>query len=111
MNGKLGASNNFAKGFFTEGFWIKIKVYLEFQRKILMFLGAEISQELMEIIRKVAEECDLVHGFQILHNVSGGTGGGLGSLLIDNIRQDYSDRMLSTYSIFPSLSMSQVVVG
>jgi hypothetical protein len=64
----------------------------------------------METIRKLAEECDLVHGFQFIHSVSGGCGGGLGSLLIDNIRQEYSDRIIKTYSIFPALSMSQVVV-
>ncbi|CAF1569525.1 unnamed protein product [Rotaria magnacalcarata] len=90
INGKMSASNNFAKGFFTE--------------------GAEILPELMDTIRRVAEECDLVHGFQFLHSISGGAGGGLGSLLIDNIRQEYLDRIIKTYSIFPALSMSHVVV-
>ncbi|CAF4335203.1 unnamed protein product [Rotaria sp. Silwood2] len=90
INGKMSASNNFAKGYFTE--------------------GVEMLPELMDIIRKIAEECDLVHGFQFLHSISGGVGGGLGSLLIDNIRQEYSDRILKSYSIFPALSMSQVVV-
>ena len=64
----------------------------------------------MEIIRKVAEECDLVHGFQFVHSISGGTGGGFGSLIMDNIRQEYSDRIIKSYSIYPALSMSQVVV-
>ncbi|CAF0809546.1 unnamed protein product [Rotaria sp. Silwood1] len=90
INGKMSASNNFAKGYFTE--------------------GAEILPESMDIIRKIAEECDLVHGFQFLHSISGGAGGGLGSLLIDYIRQEYSDRIIKSYSIFPALSMSQVVV-
>ena len=66
--------------------------------------------ELVEKIRRVAEECDRVHGFQFLHAVSGGCGGGLGSLLLDQTRQEYADRMIKTYSIFPTLSMSQVVV-
>jgi hypothetical protein len=64
----------------------------------------------MEIIRKIAEECDLVHGFQFIHSVSGGAGGGLGSLVIDHIREEYSDRIIKSYSIFPALSISQVVV-
>ena len=67
--------------------------------------------DLLEIIRKVSEECDLVHGFQFLHSISGGAGGGLGSLVMDNIREDYPDRIIKSYSIFPALSMSQVVVG
>lgn len=74
-------------------------------------LGAEILPELLEKIRRMAEECDLVHGFQFVHNVSGGAGGGLGALLIDHIRQEYSDRMIKSYSVFPALSMSQIVVG
>ncbi|UJR36591.1 hypothetical protein I4U23_029310 [Adineta vaga] len=86
----MSASNNFAKGFFTE--------------------GAELLPELIEKIRRIAEECDLVHGFQFVHGISGGCGGGLGSLLLDHIRQEYSDRMIKSYSIFPALSMSQVVV-
>lgn len=75
------------------------------------FLGAEMLPGIMEVIRRVAEECDLVHGFQFLHSVSGGAGGGFGALLIDHIREEYSDRIIKSYSIFPALSMSQVVVG
>ncbi len=66
--------------------------------------------ELIEIIRKVAEECDLVHGFQFIHSISEDAGGGLGSLVIDHIREEYSDRIIKSYSIFPALSISQVVV-
>ena len=65
----------------------------------------------MEMIRKVAEECDLVHAFQFIHSISGGTGGGFGSLLIDQIREEYADRIQTSFSILPALSMSQVVVG
>ncbi|CAF1438140.1 unnamed protein product [Adineta steineri] len=90
INGKTSTSNNFAKGFFTE--------------------GAEMLPELIEIIRKITEECDLVHGFQFVHSVSGGSGGGLGALLIDNIRREYSDQIIKSYSIFPALSMSQIVI-
>lgn len=64
----------------------------------------------MDVVRKVAEECDLVHGFQFVHSISGGAGGGFGSLIIDQIREEYSDRIRASYSIFPALSMSQVVV-
>lgn len=77
----------------------------------MLLLGAEILPEMMDKIRRIAEECDLVHGFQLVHSISGGAGGGFGSLLIDHIRQEYSDRMIKSYSIFPSLSMSQVVVN
>ncbi|CAF1032027.1 unnamed protein product [Adineta ricciae] len=90
VNGNMSASNNFAKGFFTE--------------------GAEILPELLEKIRQLAEECDVVHGFQFLHSIRGGCGGGLGSLLLDHIRQEYPDRIIKSYSIVPALSMSQVFI-
>jgi len=34
------------------------------------------------VIRKEAEACDRLQGFQVLHALGGGTGSGLGSLLI-----------------------------
>ena len=36
----------------------------------------------------------------------GGTGSGMGTLLIYKIKEEYPDRMLSTYSVFPSPKVS-----
>ena len=36
----------------------------------------------MDAVRKEAEECDCLHGFQITHALGGGTGSGLGMLAI-----------------------------
>lgn len=80
-------------------------------RSLGSFLGSEILSKSMETIRKVAEECDLVHGFQLIHSISGGAGGGFASLLIDHLREEYPDRIRTSFSIFPALSLSQVVVG
>ncbi len=40
----------------------------------------------------------------------GGTGSGLGTLLICKIREEFPDRIMSTYSIVPSPKVSEVVV-
>ncbi|KAI0709936.1 beta-tubulin 2 [Earliella scabrosa] len=90
VTGNTGAGNNWAKGFYTE--------------------GAELMDTILEFVRKQAEPCDALQGFQLLHSLGGGTGSGLGSLLLSKFREEYPDRMLSTYSILPSPKVSETVV-
>lgn len=40
------------------------------------------------------------------HSLGGGTGSGMGTLLIAKIREEYPDRILSTYSVIPSAKVS-----
>ena len=42
--------------------------------------------------------------------IGGGTGSGLGSLLLAKIREEYPDRMLATFSVFPSPKVSETVI-
>jgi len=37
-----------------------------------------------------------------LHSLGGGTGAGLGSLMLNKLREEYPDRMMATFSILPS---------
>ena len=52
----------------------------------------------------------VVTGFQVCHSLGGGTGSGMGTLLISKIREEYPDRMLLTFSVFPSPKVSDTVV-
>jgi tubulin beta len=88
--GTSGAGNNWAKGFYTE--------------------GQEIIDSILDTTRKEAEGTDCLQGFQLFHSLGGGTGSGLGSLLIGKLREEYPDRVLSTYSIVPSPKVSDTVV-
>jgi hypothetical protein len=38
--------------------------------------GAELIDNIMDIIRKEAENCDCLQGFQLTHSLGGGTGSG-----------------------------------
>lgn len=49
-------------------------------------------------------------GFQVCHSMGGGTGSGMGTLLISKIREEYPDRMMVTFSIVPSPKVSDTVV-
>merc|ERR1711950_63014 len=57
-----------------------------------------------------AEGCDCLQGFQMCHSLGGGTGSGMGTLLISKIREEYPDRMMCTFSVFPSPKVSDTVV-
>jgi hypothetical protein len=52
----------------------------------------------------------LAAGFQVCHSLGGGTGSGMGTLLISKIREEYPDRMMLTFSVFPSPKVSDTVV-
>lgn len=45
---------------------------------------------------------DLLQGFQLTHSLGGGTGSGMGTLLISKIREEYPDRIMNTFSVMPS---------
>lgn len=88
--GQSGAGNNWAKGHYTE--------------------GAELVENCLDVLRRESETCDVLQGFQVTHSLGGGTGSGLGTLLVSSIREEYPDRMMCTYSVFPSPKVSNTVV-
>lgn len=88
--GQTGAGNNWAKGHYTE--------------------GAELIDSVLDVVRKEAEGCDCLQGFQLCHSLGGGTGSGMGTLLISKVREEYPDRIMGTFSIIPSPKVSDTVV-
>ena len=66
--GQSGAGNNWAKGHYTE--------------------GAELIDSTLDVVRKETEACDCIQGFQLTHSLGGGTGSGMGTLLISKIREE-----------------------
>merc|ERR1711966_444603 len=88
--GQTGAGNNWAKGHYTE--------------------GAELIDSVLDVVRKEAEGCDCLQGFQITHSLGGGTGSGMGTLLISKVREEYPDRIMETFSVVPSPKVSDTVV-
>ena len=55
----------------------------------------------MDQIRKQAEFADCLDGFQLLHSMGGGTGSGLGSLILEFITDEYPEKIVQTFSVFP----------
>ena len=52
----------------------------------------------------------IMTGLQIFHSLGGGTGSGMGTLLISKIREEYPDRMMLTFLVFLSPKVSDTVV-
>ena len=43
---------------------------------------------MLDVVRKEAEGCDCLQGFQMCHSLGGGTGSGMGTLLISKVREE-----------------------
>jgi tubulin beta len=46
----------------------------------------------------------------LTHSLGGGTGAGIGILLISKVREEYPDRVMETFSVIPSPKVSDTVV-
>jgi tubulin beta len=89
VSGQTGGFSNFAKGFWSE--------------------GSELIDAVMDKVRAEAEGCDCLQSFQICHSLGGGTGAGLGALLVSKVREEYPV-LIAIYSVFPSSRVSDTVV-
>ncbi len=85
-----GTSGNYARSWFAGG-------------KILL-------DDVLERCRYEAEIADSLQGFHLMHSTGGGAGSGLLSLIISELRNEYSTSMITTTSILPSMTVSDSVL-
>lgn len=81
VTGGGGAGNNWASGYDA---------------------ATKVSSSLFDIIDREADGCDNLEGFIICHSISGGTGSGFGSHLLEQLSSRYPHKVIQTYSVFPS---------
>ena len=72
--------------------------------------GAELVDTVLDVVRRESESCDCLQGFQLTHSLGGGTGSGMGTLLIGKIKEEYPDRIMNSFSVVPSPKVSDTVV-
>lgn len=85
-----GAGNNWASGY---------------------HLGARVLDDIMDMLDREAEGSDSFEGFLMMHSIAGGTGSGLGSILLERINDHFQKKIVQTYSVFPANGeVSDVVV-
>ncbi|KAK4743673.1 hypothetical protein SAY87_009985 [Trapa incisa] len=90
ISGKEDAANNFARGHYT--------------------VGREIVDLCLDRLRKLADNCTGLQGFLVFNAVGGGTGSGLGSLLLERLSVDYGKKSKLGFTIYPSPQVSTAVV-
>jgi tubulin beta len=73
--------NHWGKGFYTD--------------------GAEVVDQVMDAVRREVEDCDCFQGFQMVHSIGDGCGGGAGSLLLEKIRDEIGNDPIATFSLVP----------
>ncbi|KRH92603.1 Gamma tubulin [Pseudoloma neurophilia] len=85
-----GAGNNWANGY---------------------LFGKNKKNEIFEMIQKEAENSDMLEAFQIFHSIAGGTGSGMGSCIIEELRDDFPKKLIQSTAVFPNNDeVSEVVV-
>merc|ERR1711902_62763 len=90
LNGKEDAANNFARGHYT--------------------VGKEILDQVNDRLRKLVDNSQNVQGFIIHHAVGGGTGSGLGALILERIAVDYRKKSKIGFEIYPAPKISTCIV-
>jgi tubulin alpha len=90
ITGKEDAANNYARGHYT--------------------VGKEHIDNVLEKLKKLAEQADSLQGFLIFHSFGGGTGSGFTSLLMEKLMIDYSKKCKLEFAVYPAPKISTAVV-
>jgi len=90
ISSKEDAANNYARGYYTEGRTLMPKVKNQ--------------------IRKMADSCNDLQGFLVIHSLGGGSGSGFTSLLQEEICMEYGKKAKLQFSIYPAHQMGTAVV-
>eukprot|EP00041_Stephanoeca_diplocostata_P019620 m.426201 g.426201 ORF g.426201 m.426201 type:complete len:497 (+) comp21353_c0_seq5:613-2103(+) len=87
--GTRGAGNNWARGYVDD--------------------GKKAVPKILDMVRREAELCDTVAGFVLPMSVAGGTGSGVGTLLTQQLRDEYPRDTIMNQVVWP-FSAGEVIV-
>merc|ERR1712083_1139622 len=73
-------------------------------------VGKEILDQVNDRLRKLVDNSENVQGFIINHAVGGGTGSGLGALILERIAVDYRKKSKIGFEIYPAPNLSTCIV-
>lgn len=90
ITGKEDASNNYARGHYT--------------------VGKELIDQVLDKIRRVADNCSGLQGFLVFHSFGGGTGSGFGALLMERLSVDYGKKCKLEFCVYPAPQVATSVV-
>lgn len=90
VHGQTDAANNWAKG------WRSMST---------------LGENVVERLRRICDDCTSLQGILLFSSCGGGTGSGLGSALLERLKDDLGEKCpLFSFSIWPSPKLSSSVV-
>jgi len=114
ISGKEDVANNYSCGHYTIG-KVRLDIYLSkifflsfavinrlTQFNTIVILMQEIVDLVLDRIRKLADNCTGLQGFLVFYATGGGTGSGLGSLLLERLSVDYGRKSKLSFAVSPS---------
>jgi len=90
ISGKEDAANNYARGHYT--------------------VGKEMLDVTLDRIRRLADSCGGLQGFLVYHSTGGGTGSGMGALILERLSVDYGRKCKLNFVITPAPQIASAVV-
>lgn len=72
--------------------------------------GAQQIHNVMDKIRRLADNCSALQGFFLFRSFGGGTGSGLGALILEHLSKDYRKKSKLELSVSPSPTLANSVV-
>ena len=64
--------------------------------------GPQYAEAILESVRGVAEHCDSLQSFFLMHSLGGGTGSGLGTYILTQLEDHYPEVYRFNVGVFPS---------
>eukprot|EP00208_Stichococcus_sp_RCC1054_P001237 CAMPEP_0206150194 /NCGR_PEP_ID=MMETSP1473-20131121/38170_1 /ASSEMBLY_ACC=CAM_ASM_001109 /TAXON_ID=1461547 /ORGANISM="Stichococcus sp, Strain RCC1054" /LENGTH=437 /DNA_ID=CAMNT_0053547687 /DNA_START=1933 /DNA_END=3247 /DNA_ORIENTATION=+ len=71
--------------------------------------AAAAREDILDMLDREARDADSLQGFLFTHSIAGGTGSGMGSLLLELLADHFPKALVHAYSVFPHKSDDVVV--
>lgn len=84
--GKENAASNYAAGFYG--------------------IGKKMLPEVMNQLARLAEDCNSLQGIALFRSIGGGTGSGMGSRIIETIKNTYPSKTITDFNIYSTSKVS-----
>jgi len=73
-------------------------------------VGKEKIDVILDKVRRLADNCTGLQGFFVFHSFGGGTGSGLGALLLEHLSTDYGKKSKLEFCVYPAPQLANSVV-
>lgn len=80
--GKEDAASNYAAGFYG--------------------VGKKLTSTVMDQLARLAEDCNSLQGIALFRSIGGGTGSGMGSRIIESIKNTYPNKTIIDFNVYSS---------